>query len=113
MKATQTETEFKMKFDSSFNEALEKRAQSVLKNPSEVTEEAISVVAAETKEECQGRDVKTWAVMDFAMIRLKIYLKTDLKEEDVIMLKNAKAEIARSPLIGETKSKTNFIYGAV
>ena len=46
------------------------------------------------------------------MIRLKIYLKIELKEEDVIMLKNALNEIKNSPLSGQNKPD-GLIYEVV
>lgn len=101
-----------MTFGTAFKDALTKRAKSVLKNPNEVTPEAVDVVTKEAQEECAGKEVKSWVVMDFSMIRLKIYLKIELKEEDVIMLKNALNEIKNSPLSGQSKPG-GLIYEAV
>lgn len=102
-----------MKFDSSFNEALKKRAQSVLLNPAEITDEAIDVVTNETKEECEGKSVKSWAIMDFAMIRLKIYLKIALSEEDIVLLNKAVNEIKNSPKESEKRIQTGVCYTAI
>ena len=41
-----------MTFDAAFKDALTKRAKSVLKNPNEVTQEAVDVVTKEAQEEC-------------------------------------------------------------
>ncbi|AQW80785.1 hypothetical protein CPIN17261_1331 [Campylobacter pinnipediorum subsp. pinnipediorum] len=90
-----------------------KRAQSVLLNPDEITDDALDVAVGETLEECQGKSVKSWVMMDFAMIRLKVYLKIALSEEDIVMLKNARAEIGKSVLEGETKTDAYFNMQAV
>ena len=58
----------------------------------------------ETYEECNGRVVKSWAMMDFALIRLKLYLKIALSEEDSLLLSKAISEIKASPL----ESKPTF-----
>lgn len=93
-----------------FKEELQKRAKSALFNPDEITQEAIDVASSETFEECSGKDVKSWAKMDFAMIRLKVYLKIGLSEEDIVLLKAAKREIDNSPKSGETKNKDDGFY---
>ncbi|MBE3607047.1 hypothetical protein CCAL13119_08935 [Campylobacter sp. RM13119] len=96
-----------------FKLALLNRAKSVLFNPNEITDEALSVVCHEVDEECGGRNVKTWAMMDFAIIRLKIFLKIALSEEDIVLLKSATNEIKNSPLISQTKNGSAFNYAAV
>lgn len=87
-----------------FKEAFSKRAKSVLFNPEEITDEALDVATHETYEECNGRVVKSWAMMDFALIRLKLYLKIAISEEDSLLLSKAISEIKASPL----ESKPTF-----
>jgi len=96
-----------------FIKELELRAKSSLENEAEVTQKALEVATAETLQECKGKDVKAWAKMDFAMIRLKIYLKISLSDEDVLLLKNAKKEISTSAKLGETKNKDDGFYYTV
>ncbi|MBR8466340.1 hypothetical protein KDE13_08340 [Campylobacter sp. faydin G-140] len=96
-----------------FKQALKNRANSALFNQDEITDEALDMVCAETNEECKGRDVKSWAMMDFAFIRLKIYLKIALSEEDIVLLKTAMSEIKSSTLSGQTKNSSSFIYKCI
>lgn len=80
-------------------ESLEARAKASLLNPDEITQEALEFSANETLEFCKGKEVQSWAVMDFAMTRLKIYLKIELSEADIILLKNACKEIDASRVV--------------
>ncbi|ABK81739.1 hypothetical protein Q4Y15_001698 [Campylobacter fetus] len=80
-------------------ESLEARAKASLLNPNEITAEALEFSTNETLEFCKGKEVQSWAVMDFAMTRLKIYLKIELSEADIILLKNACKEIDASKII--------------
>jgi hypothetical protein len=76
---------------------LQERAKASLQNPDEVTAAALNTAVRETEGEISGRLVKEWAVMDFAYIRLKIYLKIELLESDIALYKEACKEISNSP----------------
>lgn len=94
-------------------QALKNRANSALFNQDEITDEALDIVCGETNEECKNKDVKSWAMMDFAFVRLKIYLKIELSEEDVVLLKTAMSEIKSSPISGQVKSGSLFNYACI
>lgn len=87
-----------------FKEALRSRAISSLYNEEEITTLALDTAVEETFSECSGKDVKEWAMMDFAMARLKLYLKIGLSELEFELFKQAKKEIQNSAKLGESKS---------
>lgn len=95
-----------------FKSELEKRAKSVLLNTDEITPKCIEVATDETLEMCKDKDIKAWAAMDFAMLRVKLYLKIGLEENDEIVLKEALKSIVNSPSLDESKS-TFFGYEAI
>ncbi|RAZ54555.1 hypothetical protein [Campylobacter hyointestinalis] len=97
---------------SSFKALLEQRAKSSLFNPNEISDEALDIAVGETFEECKGLIVKQWVMMDFAMIRLKMYLKIPLSEEDIITLKNAMSAIKSSPSENSPKI-SNIVYAKI
>lgn len=78
-------------------ELLDARAKACLVNAKEISNEALDVATRETIEEIGGRKVKERAIMDFAMTRLRVYLKIALSEEDEMLYKAALEEIRRSP----------------
>ena len=100
------------KFETNFKALLEQRAKSSLFNPGEISEQALDTAVSETFEECRGLVVKQWVMMDFAMIRLKKYLKIALSEEDIITLKNAMAAIKSSPSDNAPKI-SNIVYAKI
>lgn len=93
-----------------FDNELKARAISCLENPAEVTDAAVSIAVSETNEIIKDRKVPLWARNDFALVRLKIYLKIGITEQDEILLKNAVKAIqtAQSGDCG-----TSFKLGAV
>lgn len=101
----------------SFYLELEARAKSSLHNPSAISKKALEVACSETMQECEGKDVKQWAMMDFAMIRLKLYLKVELSEFDEKIYEEAKKTIRQSPSIDSDDdngfNSGNFIYAKV
>lgn len=102
------------KLETNFKALLEQRAKSCLLNPAGVTTEALDVAVSETFEECKGLVVKQWVMMDFAMIRLKMYLKIALSEEDIITLKNAMVAIKSSPNENSDSPKiSNIVYAKI
>lgn len=90
--------------------ALRFRATQSLANPSEITDEALEIALKESEEICQDREVKTYARLDIAYIRLKLYLKIDLNGQDELLLKNALNEVAKSPLIEPDALNSSGIY---
>lgn len=77
---------------------LKQRAALNLANQNEITDEVISR-CCEDADEIKGNHLAPyWALEDFAYIRLKIYLKINLSEEDALLYENALKEIKNSPL---------------
>lgn len=112
--SSQTATCCRAKLETNFKALLEQRAKSCLLNPAGVTTEALDVAVSETFEECKGLVVKQWVMMDFAMIRLKMYLKIALSEEDIITLKNAMVAIKSSPNENSDSPKiSNIVYAKI
>lgn len=101
----------------SFYLELASRAKSSLHNQAAISKKALEVACSETIQECEGKDVKQWAMMDFAMIRLKLYLKVELSEFDEKIYEEAKKNIRQSPGIDSDDDKGfnsgNFIYAKV
>lgn len=101
----------------SFYLELASRAKSSLHNQAAISKKALEVACSETIQECEGKDVKQWAMMDFAMIRLKLYLKVELSEFDEKIYEEAKKNIRQSPSIDSDDDKGfnsgNFIYAKV
>ncbi|MCI6989407.1 MAG: hypothetical protein MR902_07600 [Campylobacter sp.] len=70
-------------------------AKEALLNEAEVTKEAL----AEVKAQISFIDLALsprWAVMDFALIRLKIILKVALTEADALLLKEATKQLVKN-----------------
>ncbi|WP_086321676.1 hypothetical protein [Campylobacter devanensis] len=101
----------------SFYLELASRAKSSLHNQAAISKKALEVACSETIQECEGKDVKQWAMMDFAMIRLKLYLKVELSEFDEKIYEEAKKNIRQSPSIDSDDDKGfnsgNFIYAKI
>ncbi|MFW5606115.1 MAG: hypothetical protein ACOCMY_00135 [Campylobacter hyointestinalis] len=110
--SSQTATCCRVKLETNFKALLEQRAKSSLFNPNEISDEALDIAVGETFEECKGLIVKQWVMMDFAMIRLKMYLKIPLSEEDIITLKNAMSAIKSSPSENSPKI-SNIVYAKI
>lgn len=91
---------------------LKSRANKALFNISEVEDEFLNKAIEDANEATLGKEVKSYIVEDFAYIRLKIYLKIELSEEDEILYKEALKQIEKSPLIDELGVKTSpYFYG--
>ncbi|MCX2717812.1 hypothetical protein OQH61_08715 [Helicobacter sp. MIT 21-1697] len=88
-------------------EKLRFRATHSLANPSEVTDEVLHIALKESEEICKDRDVKDYARLDIAYIRLKLYLKIALEGQDELLLKNALNVVEQSPLICDDGQKTS------
>lgn len=88
------------------------RATKSLENPSEITEELLEIALSQSDEICANKDVPSFARIDIAYIRLKIYLKIELNGEDELLLKNALEVIKAAPFIdkkGEISPSTCYV----
>ncbi|EAJ3448421.1 hypothetical protein ACCP00_001818 [Campylobacter coli] len=79
--------------------ALMKRAQQNLANIDEITREVVAKAAKDADDICKNKDIADFIWEDFAYIRIKIYLKIVLDDEDKILLDNALKRIENAPLI--------------
>ena len=82
------------------------RATQSLDNPSEITGQVLELALAQSDEICKNKDVPTFARIDIAYIRLKIYLKIELNGEDELLLKNALEVVKNVPFIDEKGAKS-------
>lgn len=80
-------------------EILRQRALKSLANPSEICDDILFLALQDSNEACKGRDVPNYIRVDFAYVRLKLYLKIDLNGEDEMLFKNAMDVIAKSNTI--------------
>lgn len=83
------------------------RAKKALYNIDEIDDEFITRAIADANEECSGKDVKEYIKEDFAYIRLKIYLKIDLNDEDELLYKEALKAIKNASYIDEATGETS------
>lgn len=81
---------------------LELRAKQSLQNPNEITQGLITRCVTDAQEACKGREVPYFAKEDFAYIRLKVYLKVGLDEQDLLLLEAAQKIIKNSPFVDDT-----------
>ena len=77
---------------------LKQRAALNLANQNEITDEVIRRCCEDADEIKGTRIVPYWALEDFAYIRLKIYLKINLSEEDALLYENALKQIKSAPI---------------
>nr|DAX52842.1 MAG TPA: hypothetical protein [Caudoviricetes sp.] len=82
-------------------EKLELRAKQSLLNPNEITQGLIERCVTDAQEICKGREVPYFAKEDFAYIRLKIYLKAGLDDQDLLLLETAQKAIKNSPFVND------------
>lgn len=68
---------------------LKQRALKSLTNPSEIDDNTLRLALQDCHEACKGKDVPNYIQIDFAYVRLKLYLKIDLNGEDELLFKNA------------------------
>lgn len=80
-------------------EKLIQRARVSLKNPNEVTDDVCERAVNDALEACKDRNVPYFAAEDFAYIRLKIYLKAQLEEQDMMLYESAQKAIKNAPFI--------------
>ncbi|WP_260951403.1 hypothetical protein [Campylobacter sp. RM16187] len=80
-------------------EKLIQRARVSLKNPNEVTDDVCECAVNDALEACKDRNVPYFAAEDFAYIRLKIYLKIELDETDVMLYETAQKAIKNAPFL--------------
>lgn len=91
---------------------LKLRAEACLHNKSEITHNALTRAVKETIDFVGEKKAKEFAVMDFAFIRLKIYLKISLGEEDELLLREAIKEITNAPVL-DADGNTQYLTGVV
>jgi hypothetical protein len=91
---------------------LENRGKACLHNQAEITENALNAAMFETIDFIGQRQAREFAVMDFAFIRLKIYLKIMLTEEDELLLREAIKEISAAPVL-DAEGNTQYLTGVV
>ena len=85
---------------------LKKRAMQSLANPNEIEDSLLHIVLQESHEICKGRDVPSFARIDVAYVRLKLYMKIELNGEDEMLYKNALQIIKESPIL-DSSGKLN------
>ncbi|QKF64565.1 hypothetical protein [Campylobacter corcagiensis] len=65
------------------------RAKQSLYNPEEITEQMVEIALKEAKELTQNKPLPEPMIMDLAMFRLKLLLKIEPTELDLILMKEA------------------------
>lgn len=78
-------------------------AKSALFNEAEVTKDALDETASQISF-IDLDETPRWAVMDFALIRLKTILKIPLSEQDVLLLKEANKHLVKN----QNESNSSF-----
>ncbi|MCV3462297.1 hypothetical protein [Campylobacter sp. FU_497] len=81
---------------------LMKRAQLNLANTDEITREVVAKAAKDVDDICKNKNIAHFIWEDFAYIRIKIYLKIVLDEEDKLLLENSLKQIQNAPLVDES-----------
>ncbi|WP_095296915.1 hypothetical protein [Helicobacter sp. 12S02232-10] len=77
------------------------RAKGSLENEEEVSEAVATRALKEMEEAVLNKKVPNFIKLDFAMVRLKLWLKIGLSEEDEMLLNKALKAIENAPLIQE------------
>lgn len=85
---------------------LEQRAQAALLNPSEITPESVATAADETMEMLAARELPMWRVLDIAMFRLHLLLKSQPSELETKMYEAAIKVLDKTPLPTPTTPST-------
>lgn len=93
-----------------FMRDFENVAKAGLLNPNEITKEILDEVRAQISF-CDVVKTPRWALMDFAMIRLKAILKIDLGENDALLLNQALKNIIKKS--DKVFSSDTFSFGCV
>ena len=75
---------------------LKQRALKSLSNPSEIDDDTLMLALQDSNEACRGKGVPNYIRIDFAYVRLKLYLKIDLNGEDELLFKNALEVISKA-----------------
>lgn len=88
-------------------EELKKRAFKALLNIAEIDDEFVQKAINDADEATNGKAVANYIYSDFAYIRLKIYLKIELSEEDELLYANAIKNISKAPFLEVDGSKKN------
>jgi hypothetical protein len=91
---------------------LDGRGKACLHNPAEITADALDTAVRETIDFMGRHKAKEFAIMDFAFIRLKIYLKISLTEEDDLLYRSAIKDIELSPVTDED-GNAKYLTGVV
>ncbi|TQR29161.1 hypothetical protein DMB92_08470 [Campylobacter sp. MIT 99-7217] len=81
--------------------ALMQRAQANLANIDEITREIVARASKDADEFCARKNVPDFIWEDFAYIRIKIYLKIVLDEEDKLLLEQAIKRVEKASEILE------------
>ncbi|WP_305862504.1 hypothetical protein [Helicobacter cholecystus] len=81
------------------------KAQASLLNPPK--EEYLDYALSEAEEIAKGKVVPTFALLDLALIRLKLLLKIELNGEDELLYKQALGVVKNSPLCSSER-KSNY-----
>lgn len=76
--------------------ALMKRAELNLANIDEITREVVAKAAKDADDACKNKVVSDYIWEDFAFIRIKIYLKIVLDDEDKMLLEQALKQIEKA-----------------
>lgn len=89
---------------------LKARALKSLANPNEIDDAILNLALNDSNEACKGRHVANYIRVDFAYIRLKLYLKIDLNGEDELLFKNALEAIKNAEIIDESGNINSYLY---
>lgn len=77
---------------------LQERAVQALLNPSEVTEQVVEAIAAQTLEILSGREMPEWRILDIGIFRLHLYLKGQPTELETKMYEAAIKALDKIPM---------------
>lgn len=80
---------------------LRARARQSLKNEVEVSDEIIDKAASDAEVACANKAVAYYIKEDFAYVRVKIYLKISLSDEDLMLYETALKAIKAAEFIDE------------
>lgn len=86
------------------------RAKKSLYNPEEISLQVAKKAIDDADEAAFNKKVAEFTYMDFAYIRLKMYLKIELSAEDEMLYKDALKKIAAAPIISEGSEASSVYY---
>lgn len=92
-----------------FLRALELRAKTNLANPNECDIAMLSKACEDAEEECKNKLVANYIKEDFAYIRLLIYLKIVLSDEEKLLYENTIKAINKAPFKVNDTYKTSSV----